>query len=866
MTQGKFSSNQRITTFLSTLSTLPVRIEHRPGSSLNAADYASRHPVSCAHSNCTICKFTKEDQEAGDQLAEVRAVSAGQGAPFLQTSTWLDIQKNDPTHEKLSALIRNGQAPERKRTGGENTVLKNLHNLFMRGNLKVDSQGLILIRQKDGFKEGYVISVPSSIFPGLCFAYHHKQSHPTKHQMMKLLSRYYYTTGMQTIIGKVTDSCLMCMSTRKLPKPLLEDSTTIPQGVGTSFCADVLERCNQNILLTKDELSHFVAAVLLPDQTSQNLRQGLIQTITQYVSETGAKIRVDAAPGFASIAKNQDDDVIFTRLKLRLELGDALNKNKNPVCEAGIGELKKELLNLGASDSPIDQALLSLATHNMNTRIRAGEKSASERMMARDIFTNEQLEVSDRELSQELEIRRKMQHEANSKASNAPSNPFKVGDMVMLKAMARLDKTRDLYIVTDIDDKFVFIRKSEKQWRKRIYRVRAEQLTLVPNSRIVAPLGEGHGKPDVAKRVVSAKSSPTYKTKKAPRRNQVRSSKSKARLNIQQGYKLGVSTVKSTEVVKKKKEERKFIVIDFNQNETCQRVSSYNDSPPDSIPNRDFNNALVEGISNVLSVCLAIGYPTPNKEYSHRDVDNTIYIDKDDDRDLLVPDHDKDLSLPPPTPSPAPPKTPLNIKDWPGDADKPTSQLACSELLNEMMERNVDELLTSAWSSSALTWDNDTTLVSIQARSSTPENDVLDETLETNITIQELGARVALHEMNITSDDDPNSSQHSVEPNVSSSDRESLTSDLVDAQSSTSSEETFDDLYVLDDKLLNAEPFLPPEQSVSSRLRSKSTCSDRSNEDFSRNSRLRRPQRRAKSRENLDKDAEQSDAASRDQN
>ena len=142
---------------------------------------------------------------------------------------------------------------------------------------------------------------------------------------------------MQTIIEKITDSCLKCVSTRKLPRPLLKDSTNIPQGVGTSFYADVLEWCDQNILLTKDELSHFAAAVLLPDQTSQNLRQGLIQTVTPYVSETGAKIRVDAAPGFASIAKNQDDDVIFTRLKLRLELGDDIIKDKNPVSKAGIG-------------------------------------------------------------------------------------------------------------------------------------------------------------------------------------------------------------------------------------------------------------------------------------------------------------------------------------------------------------------------------------------------------------------------------------------------------------------------------------------------------------------------------------------------
>ena len=867
MTQGKLSSNQRITTFLSTLSTLPVRIEHRPGSSLHAADYASRHPVTCTHSKCTICKFTKEDQDAGDQLADVRAISAGQGAPFLQTSTWLDIQKNDSTHEKLSSLIRNGQAPEKKRTGGENTVLKNLHNLFMRGNLKVDSQGLILVRQKDGFKEGYVISVPSSIFPGLCFAYHHKQSHPTKHQMMKLLSRYYYTTGMQTIIEKVTDSCLMCMSTRKLPKPLLEDSTTIPQGVGTSFCADVLERCNQNILLTKDELSHFATAVLLPDQTSQNLRQGLIQTVTPYVSETGAKIRVDAAPGFASIAKNQGNDVIFSRLKLKLELGDALNKNKNPVSEAGIGELKKELLNLGASDSPVDQALLSLATHNMNTRIRAGGKSASERMMARDIFTNKQLEVKDKDLSQELETRRKAQHKANSKTSDTSTAPFQVGDMVMLKAMSRLDKTRDLYIVTDVDAKFVYIRKSEKQWRRRIYRVKAGQLTLVPNSRILIP-PEDHEKPYSAEEKASTPNPPDVTMEQLPSRRQNRSSKVKARLNIQQGYRKGINVVKSIEKVKNKK--RKYIIIDYNQNETRQEVSSYNDSPSNAIPNRDFNNTLVKGISNVLSVCLAIGYPTPNKDIISDNldfgVDDTTHLDDDDDGGLLLPDHDKDLSFPPPTPNPTPPGMSLNIMDWPVDVDMSTSQHACSALLADMIERNKNEFLASAWSNSALTWDNDTTLVSIQAGNSTPEDDVLDETLETNITIQELGMRVALHEINITSDEDPNSSQHSVEPNISSSDKESLTSDLLEAHSSTSSEETFDDLYVPDDQLLNAEPFLPPEESVSSRLRSKSSCSDRSNEDFTRDSRLRRPQRRAKSKENLDEGAKQSDAAPRDQN
>ena len=61
-------------------------------------------------------------------------------------------------------------------------------------------------------------------------------------------------------------------------------------------------------------------------------------------------------------------------LKLKIVVGDPLNQNKNPVAEA----LKRELLALSVHDSPIDQAILSLATHNLNMRIRAGGLSANE--------------------------------------------------------------------------------------------------------------------------------------------------------------------------------------------------------------------------------------------------------------------------------------------------------------------------------------------------------------------------------------------------------------------------------------------------------------------------------------------------------
>ena len=594
MLQGKFSTNPRITTFLHAILSYPVRIEHRPGSSLNISDHASRHPPSCTENNCAICIFAYKDRQDGDDLANVYNLKSNQTAPFLQLSTWLDIQKNDPTHVRLANLIRTGQGPERKRTGGEETVLKNLHSLYMKDNLKVDSNGLILIRAQHGFLGGYVISVPSNIFPGLCFAYHHKTSHPSKYQMTKLLSRYYHSTGMQSIIERVTESCLMCTSTRKLPKPLLADSTTIPSGVGTSFCSDVLERLNQRILLSKDELSHFSAAVLLEDQTAETLRQGLIQTISPYISKSGAKVRVDPAPGFHSLSQNQKDDVILQQLKLRIEVGDALNVNKNPTGESAIAELKRELLNLGMADRTLDQATLSLATHIMNSRVRAGGKTASERMMGRDIMTNSPIEVNEDVLKEELEDRRKKQHASNSNPVTEKEQKFSIGDLVMMKQMQRLDKPRDLYIVMGNEGKHVVIRRSEKQWRKRKYRVKPEQLVKVMST-------DGEVSQAVADKVDDKKSNtPTSQSRSTDNRRSNRTSSKKASMGIQHGYRHGIFQVdeegevdSDTEKKNFKKKEinsEKFITVTFTDQHVNQpnlMLSLTNEQVPNQDPDPD---------------------------------------------------------------------------------------------------------------------------------------------------------------------------------------------------------------------------------------------------------------------------------------
>merc|ERR1712032_718333 len=100
--------------------------------------------------------------------------------------------------------------------------------MFTKRGLIVDQSGVIMVKVKNGHFNDHAISVPRNLFPGIVFAFHNKHAHPTKSQMLRFIGRYYYCTGMADIIEKVTDSCLRCTSTKKLPKELLTDSTSIP--------------------------------------------------------------------------------------------------------------------------------------------------------------------------------------------------------------------------------------------------------------------------------------------------------------------------------------------------------------------------------------------------------------------------------------------------------------------------------------------------------------------------------------------------------------------------------------------------------------------------------------------------------------
>ena len=115
-------------------------------------DYFSRHPKECTDKQCALCKFAYQGQMIGDNCADIReitveeVVSGKVTMPLTGKKAWTDIQKDDVVHTMLRNLIETGASPPVKKTKGDYNKLKLLHNLYKGGDLKVDKDGLVLVK------------------------------------------------------------------------------------------------------------------------------------------------------------------------------------------------------------------------------------------------------------------------------------------------------------------------------------------------------------------------------------------------------------------------------------------------------------------------------------------------------------------------------------------------------------------------------------------------------------------------------------------------------------------------------------------------------------------------------------------------
>ena len=486
MKMGAFSTSARIASFLTGISALRVEIVHKPGKGLLVSDYNSRHPNSCSNEKCKICQFAFESENNGNtaipMVCSVSVTKIENGSlkmPFTQRTAWAKVQAEDKVHKMLFKLIETSSVPEKKKTTGDYTRLKRLHNLYRNGQLKIEKDGLTVILNKDSMgNENRAISVPHNFFPGLVNSLHIKLQHPSKAQMLRLISRYFYCSGQARIVNEVVSNCELCRSLQELPKELFSESTEQTPIFGRNYSADILKKDGQLIFLCREKLTQFTTSKIIPDETADSLRDAIVASTIEFMPETGAIIQVDCAPGLQTLAKESRlDGSVLKRLGILIDTGRTLNVNKNPIAENCIKEFHKERLRLNIPPGKISEISRSLITKNMNSRIRERGFTPKEMALNRDQINNHLKPVNDQELSQDQVKRRVSKH---NKSQLQEDVNIEVGDDVYMKNDKSKYRGRERYKVVKIFEKtgemWAIIQKINDKFMAKEYEVKLAEI------------------------------------------------------------------------------------------------------------------------------------------------------------------------------------------------------------------------------------------------------------------------------------------------------------------------------------------------------------------------------------------------------
>lgn len=491
--RGIVSTSSKVAAFLSSLSENNIDIKHCPGVDTKVADYGSRHPQPCMEKRCQICKYMSDQCSIGEfctvNSISVQDILSGKvQPPLLEKPAWREIQINDDTHNKLFKLITSGGLqPEKKLRG--HTNLKLMYNMYKKGLLKIDSNGVIVIKHIDAPSgiEYNAISVPQRIYPAIIQSLHIKLQHPSRNQMHKFAHRYFHCIGSTTTIEDIHKSCQICTSLTTLPHSPSTFTTSKNDAFGSSFSADVMVSDNQKIFICREQLSQFTYSKIIEDESAESLRTAILHSVLDIIPSTGTTIRVDAAPGLQSISSALDNlcnDDLLRKHSITLEIGRTINPNKNPVAENAVKEFRKEKLRLNPRGGPISESDRILITKNINSRIRNRGYSAKELFFRRDIVSNNPIPVLDEDVAEAqytLRSQSNMKHNNNIPKIDTP--PFSVGDRVYIKTDLSKFRSREEYIITKLFDKdsesWALINKLETQFRKKSYEAKLTELIHV---------------------------------------------------------------------------------------------------------------------------------------------------------------------------------------------------------------------------------------------------------------------------------------------------------------------------------------------------------------------------------------------------
>ena len=488
--RGEFSMSARLSTFMSTTSRYNADVRHIPGSLNVVSDFSSRNPVTCpSPSSCAMCKFVAEEMNSVVQRITVEDILTGRAkVPWTNRTPWRDIQEECSTLRKVKFFKSRGTHP-----GKKSRNLRMVRRYISAGTIIAHDGILINPHSPPLGPIQERIVVPEQILHGLLTMIHIKLDHPTSYQLAKAFSRHFFALDSDKHIKEVTSVCPQCAAVKEIPEAMIPESTDPPPSViGGRFAADVIRRWSQKILCIRETVTSYTLAELIPDETKETIANTLVKQCNLLRPSTASSvtIRVDPHPANQSLAASlecQQSNSILSKNNIKLELGRALNKNKNCVVDKAIRELIREILILQPEGGPITSLMLSKAVANLNSRYRRTGMSSQELWTKRDQITGSPLPIEDREVIMQQYQARSASHPRSMKCKSHgkplhPSAKVTVGSLVFVYSDGNKLQARKRYIVTSIEgDKVKLRRFADQQLGNKEYDSNLLEIYRVPS-------------------------------------------------------------------------------------------------------------------------------------------------------------------------------------------------------------------------------------------------------------------------------------------------------------------------------------------------------------------------------------------------
>ena len=474
--KGRYSTSQRLATFTNNIQRYPVEMQHGSGKLLQnlGADYIGRTTKDCTTSDCSMCKFASERSETllstisnilkrSNQVYDLdlsimtslwcNALPSLKDLPIGNIAAWSQLQYGDAAVSQAIKYKMSGQNPPKSDKSKE---IKEIRHYV--ANCKFNSTSKLLVKEIDipyDPKKHEKIVVPSWFVTSLLTQIHQDQSCPETSQLKKIFDRYFYGFQISSMFSSISDECHLCKARKKIPKEIKHfTSITNPPSPCVNFVSDVMRRAKQFIFVTRDSFSDFVATAFIKSESASDLKEGLIQTTSTVRRNSSISVRVDNAPGFLSLKKQNDKDL--AKLNIVLDLSDPENKNGVAIVDKAIQELEKEIIKLSPEGKPISSSELAQATLALNSRIRNRDLSSHEILFSREQNTGENINLDDKGLAERKMEQKLKNHKYSEKSKfhdckNPDSADAVKGDRVYLKKDGGKHNIRDLYVVVKAD-------------------------------------------------------------------------------------------------------------------------------------------------------------------------------------------------------------------------------------------------------------------------------------------------------------------------------------------------------------------------------------------------------------------------------